>query len=107
VPGDPWAMRDTPRVPGGFCGPGRSRCDPQFFFGYFFQLAEDGGCAVAGFAETTAYDRGEGTGGFPAAAAATTAASADRGLFARGFVFLTAGDRASIQACSLKYSLCL
>jgi len=63
------------------------RRDPIFRFGHFLQPAEDGGCAVGGFAETAAHDRGEGSGGFPAAPAA------DGGLFARGFVFLAAADR--------------
>ena len=63
------------------------RRDSEFRFGHFLQPTEDGGCAVGGFAETTAHDRGEGSGGFSAAAAA------DGGLFARGFVFLTATDR--------------
>ena len=63
--------------------------NPVFRFGYFLQPAEDGGCAVGGFAETTAHDRGEGSGGF----AATT--TAHRGLFARGPVFLAAGNARS------------
>jgi len=63
------------------------RRDSEFYFGHFFQLTEDGGCAVGSFAAMTAHDRGEGSGGFLAALAA------DGGVFARGFVFLAAGDR--------------